>query len=247
MSSFGKAYAQLYDAIYESKDYRAESDFLKGLFLEHGGHLPNTLLDFGCGTGRHSRLLAQDGIAVTGFDPSAEMLEIARERAQKENLSIHFVPELPSQGRFDAAVMMFAVLNYLPNKAAVGKAFRQLHELLSPQGLLVIETWNAAAVPFLSEPKREKRLQIGSVEWRRQTDCEVDWKNQVAHIRFQLSPSAPSGESFSEYHPMSYYTYREFTELFTAAGFELLAHLPAFESRDVRLDDFSVLYVAGRR
>ena len=45
--------ADFYDELYESKDYTAEADYVDGLIQRH---LPGaqSLLDLGCGTGRHA-------------------------------------------------------------------------------------------------------------------------------------------------------------------------------------------------
>ncbi|MGE0704243.1 MAG: class I SAM-dependent methyltransferase [Vicinamibacterales bacterium] len=48
------------------------------------------LLDVGTGTGRAALLLARQGGAVTGIDPSSEMLAVARRRAAEEGAAIDF-------------------------------------------------------------------------------------------------------------------------------------------------------------
>jgi ubiquinone/menaquinone biosynthesis C-methylase UbiE len=49
-----------------------------------------TVLDVGTGTGRAALLMARLGATVTGVDPSAEMLAIARRRAAEASLAIEF-------------------------------------------------------------------------------------------------------------------------------------------------------------
>jgi ubiquinone/menaquinone biosynthesis C-methylase UbiE len=48
------------------------------------------VLDVGTGTGRAALLLARHGAVVTGIDPSAEMLAVARRRAHEEGAAIEF-------------------------------------------------------------------------------------------------------------------------------------------------------------
>ena len=50
-----------------------------------------TVLDVGTGTGRAAIALAQRGAVVTGVDASAEMLAVARRRAQEAGASVTFV------------------------------------------------------------------------------------------------------------------------------------------------------------
>ena len=71
--------AELYDVIYFSfKDYRAEAAQIAAL-LRSLHPACRSLLDVGCGTGEHARLLASlHGFSVDGLDVSLDFLRIAR-------------------------------------------------------------------------------------------------------------------------------------------------------------------------
>ena len=76
------------------------------------------VLDVGTGTGRAALALAKAGATVTGVDASAEMLAIARSRAEQDGLTVQFqvgdAHELPFPDRsFDAAVT-WRVLMHTP-------------------------------------------------------------------------------------------------------------------------------------
>ena len=51
---------------------------------------PGRVLDLGCGMGRHSVYLAQQGWQVTGVDAVGRALQVARRRASERNLAIDF-------------------------------------------------------------------------------------------------------------------------------------------------------------
>ena len=66
-------YAHFYDLYYESKDYAGEVDFVLELAGRFGSK-PKTILDMGCGTGRHIEEFIKREIKCDGFDLSPEML-----------------------------------------------------------------------------------------------------------------------------------------------------------------------------
>ena len=68
------------------------------------------ILDVGCGTGRHSIELTKRGYRITGIDLSESLLARAREKAEKQKLTIEFLTcdarKLPFENDFDAAIML---------------------------------------------------------------------------------------------------------------------------------------------
>lgn len=94
-------------------------------------------LDFGCGTGRSTRILKKLGFKVTGVDVSEDMLRIAR--ATDPAGDYRLVPgdnftELDA-GTFDVVLSAFTFDN-IPG-ALKTKIFRDLGKLLAPNGTIV--------------------------------------------------------------------------------------------------------------
>jgi ubiquinone/menaquinone biosynthesis C-methylase UbiE len=78
-----------------------------------------SVLDVGTGTGRGALALARLGAVVTGIDASDAMLDVARERAARDGLSVQFqvgdAHALPFQARsFDFAISL-RVLMHAPD------------------------------------------------------------------------------------------------------------------------------------
>lgn len=85
----------------------AEVEFIiKELNLPAGA----TILDIGCGSGRHALELARRGYKVTGIDISNKMLEIGRKKAKEENLDASFVQadatEYIADKEYDACICL---------------------------------------------------------------------------------------------------------------------------------------------
>jgi ubiquinone/menaquinone biosynthesis C-methylase UbiE len=75
-------------------------------------------LDVGTGTGRAALVLARRGARVTAVDASPQMLEVARDRAQRERLNLSLAPGDAHALRFDDksfdACVSFRVLMHTP-------------------------------------------------------------------------------------------------------------------------------------
>lgn len=105
--TFFDAHAPQYHSNIFTKDTLREIDFLLDELNLPAG---STILDIGCGTGRHSRELAKRGYRVTGLDLSSEMLANAATMAKDAGVSVQWVHadatsfSLPEQ--FDAAICL---------------------------------------------------------------------------------------------------------------------------------------------
>jgi len=64
---------------------------IRFLISELGLKKGDQVLDIGCGTGRHSLGLAEEGMIMTGIDLSQDMLNIATQKAQEQGQNITFI------------------------------------------------------------------------------------------------------------------------------------------------------------
>jgi ubiquinone/menaquinone biosynthesis C-methylase UbiE len=101
------------------------------------------VLDVGCGPGRLTIPLAKvvgDSGEVWGVDIQDEMLDIARQKADREQVkNVHLVHMAIDQGqlpgeKFDRAIMI-TVLGEIPDKQS---ALREIYHSLKPGGILSI-------------------------------------------------------------------------------------------------------------
>jgi SAM-dependent methyltransferase len=100
------------------------------------------ILEFGCGYGRVAVVLHRRGYAVEGVDPSAPMIELARERCSSlkppPSFRVITSPRLPHQDEtFDAALLV-TVLTCIPTDEGQRAVIRELFRVLRPGGILCI-------------------------------------------------------------------------------------------------------------
>jgi len=97
-----------------------------------------SVLDLGCGNGRHAVYFAREGMKAAGIDVSPSAISWARDWAQRENLDVDFrlgkIEELPfADNAFDAAVS-HGVLDHVRMETA-RRAAEEVHRVLKPGGL----------------------------------------------------------------------------------------------------------------
>jgi SAM-dependent methyltransferase len=104
------------------------------------------LLDLACGTGRMALRMADLGYQVTGVDITPEMIEWARQKAAKQNLSIEWVVadartfHLGKQ--FSFIYMLENVFQFFLTRADQEAMLACVREHLLPEGCFLFETRN---------------------------------------------------------------------------------------------------------
>jgi SAM-dependent methyltransferase len=106
------------------------------------------VVELGCGSGLLTRHLLDAGHRVVATDASPAMLELAREAApDAEDVRQVTLPDDPIP-RADAIVSVGHALNYLPDEAAIDRAFVAIADALRPGGVLAIDVcdleWGSA-------------------------------------------------------------------------------------------------------
>jgi len=123
LPAFNQKIAEHYDLWYETSlgEYfdNLEKKLMIDLLKPRSGQ---TLLDIGCGTGRHLKLFQEMGLKVIGIDPSPFMLKNATKKV-KDNSSLFLGTgeNLPFEDKeFDLSII-FATLEFCQNPSLVLK------------------------------------------------------------------------------------------------------------------------------
>ncbi len=98
------------------------------------------LLDAGCGSGLALQLAAKRGATVTGYDASAALLDIARERVPGADIRQGDLEALPFADATFGAVTAFNSVQYAADPVA---ATRELRRVARPGAPVGIVTWGA--------------------------------------------------------------------------------------------------------
>lgn len=129
--------AYLYDKFYINKNYSREVDFIKSFINSDNAQI----LDVGCGTGNHAKLLDDMGYNIVGFDKSQEMVDIANSKV-KDSFWVGGLLNYNHNKKYDLIISFFAVFNHLKNYREFRKALLNLKSNLKDKGVIIIDLHN---------------------------------------------------------------------------------------------------------
>jgi len=217
------AYSHYYDLLYCDKDYVAETNYIVGL-LDRYGVTGKELLEFGSGTGKHGRLLAERGCDVTGIERSTEMVAQA-EAAPGFLCQQGDICTVQLGQTFDAVLSLFHVVSYQTTNDAVQAVFARAAEHLEAGGLFVFDVWYSPAVYAQRPEVRVKRMADEALEITRFAEPALHPNENRVDVNYTIfARNLASGaiETMTETHPMRHFSLPELDLLAQMNGFVLL-------------------------
>lgn len=136
----------LYDIAFEFRDFAGETESLLKIAQQHLGRPVESVIDLGCGPGRHVLGFSQH-CRAHGLDNSAEMIAFAHELARQSRARAEFfvgdIRDWQAPRRYDMAVCLLLTFTHLLTDDDIRQHFKTVARLLNPGGLYIIETVNA--------------------------------------------------------------------------------------------------------
>lgn len=127
VSSGPPLYFSAYD---EWPDYEKKAiDYVRG-----------TVLDIGCGAGRHSLYVQEKGLDVTGVDVSPLAVTVCRKRGLKKVFCLSIAEITPDLGTFDTIMMFGNNFGLVESFEKARQFFGIFTEMTSDKGRIVAET-----------------------------------------------------------------------------------------------------------
>lgn len=142
MTAFDQS-APWYDALCRDRDYAGAAADLRRR-LERIAPNAASLLDVGCGTGRHLEHL-RTAFEVQGLDASVGMLEVARTRCPGVVFHAADFTDFALGRRFDVITCLFGTIAYARSEDGLRRAVHTMAGHLTDAGVLVIEPWLSPA------------------------------------------------------------------------------------------------------
>lgn len=136
-----------YHILYKNRDEKEAEFFLQNVVNRLGFRPEHKIIDLACGKGRHAIYLNSLGFDVTGVDLAPKSIETAR---KQENDRLHFEVQdlrcLHFEHSFDIALNLFTSFGYFKSLEEDELVIKNIHTILKPGGLVLIDFFNAECV-----------------------------------------------------------------------------------------------------
>lgn len=217
-------YAHYYDLLYQDKDYIGEADYIDSLIKKYNIGA-GSILDLGCGTGKHAELLSQKGYKVHGIDMSEGMLREAHKRAEhndKLSFTLSNIQEFKLEERFEAATALFHVMSYQTTDEALKKVIKNAYNHLGKDGIFIFDCWYGPAVLTEKPEIRVKRLENKKIKVTRIAEPILRENENIVEVNYDVfiqNKQTQEIRELQEKHIMRYLFKQEIKNFMTECGF----------------------------
>ncbi|HAR62074.1 MAG: SAM-dependent methyltransferase [Candidatus Margulisiibacteriota bacterium] len=243
-------YSSYYDLLYKDKDYKGEIDYIDMLIRKYNPRA-KTILDLGCGTGRHDILLAERGYCIHGVDLSEEMIKIAKQYESSDRLSFSAgdIRNIKCGKKFDVIISLFHVMSYQIKNEDITSVVNTVSRHLEKGGVFIFDCWYGPAVLTDMPVVRVKRLENDELTVLRIAEPVMHPDENVVDVNYQLYITDKLSGNHSEVremHKMRYWFKPEIEEVLKNKGFELIAYEEWMSGKPTGLDTWGVCWVVKK-
>lgn len=245
-----KDYAYYYNTFYQDKDYKAEALQVECLMKKYGMN-NSTIINFGCGTGKHDIELTRLGYQCTGIDVSPLMIDIAKKNVEQENMCIDFSVEdiryFKSHEQYDVVISLFHVMSYQTKNDDILSAFRSARTSLKQGGLFLFDVWYGPGVLSDTPSVRAKEIEDEQYKLVRIARPIMHDKLNVVDVCYEIfviHKETGNTKVINEIHNMRYFFRPELEFLLKIAGFELIDNLDCRTLGETDFESWTSYFIA---
>lgn len=253
MKRFGE-YARYYDLFYGDKDYKHEAEIVDSLIKKYCYQVKSdsqSILNLGCGTGKHDNEFSLMGYRIKGIDLSREMVNIAINNYQRAGVQFDVgdVRSYSDGKEYDICTSLFHVLSYQTSNSDIINSFNTANRELKKDGLFIFDCWYGPGVLSDKPVVRVKKVEDDDSVFIRHAIPRMYPEKNVVDVNYDVLVIDKEDETvkqFNETHSMRYLFTPEVELMLTLSGFELLACLDCSSLQEVTYNSWTAYFVARK-
>lgn len=170
MSNLFESGLKLYDKLYYPSPFLYKQEVAQ--IIQFFPPEVKTVLDVGCGTGKHAAELCKLGFEVDAIDISNAAVKATKEELSKyDSLVVKSnIMNYSSEKKYDAVISLFQVLSYILNPLDFKNALNNIYYTLKPGGVFIFDVVNGFHIENNFEPIFSKRIKNLEIIWERERD-----------------------------------------------------------------------------
>lgn len=243
-------YAYYYNTFYKDKNYTVEAAQIDKLLKRYGTNI-KSVINYGCGTGKHDMELMKMGYQCTGIDMSPLMIDIARDNASEENLPIDFsvadIRVFESQKNYDAVISLFHVMSYQNSNEDILSAFQSARKALKKGGIFLFDVWYGPGVLSDKPVVRVKEIEDKENKLVRIARPVMYDKKNVVDVCYEVlitNKQTNVTKVINEVHNMRYFFRPELEKYLKDTGFELLDNIDCNTLGETNFNSWTSYFIA---
>ena len=243
-------YAYYYNAFYRDKDYSSEAKQVDKLLQKYGNQV-KSIINYGCGTGKHDMELAKLGYSCTGIDLSQTMIEVAKQNSREMEKQIDFsvadIRAYDSPKKYDAVISLFHVMSYQNSNDDILAAFHSARKALDDGGLFLFDAWYGPGVLSDKPVVRAKEIKDNQYELIRIARPVMHDKTNVVDVYYEvlvIDKETDVTKKINEVHSMRYFFRPEIEILLKQSGFELIDNLDCNTLGETDFNSWTSYFIA---
>lgn len=247
-------YAHYYNLFYQHKEYIKEAQTISTLLQMYGTNRINSILNLGCGTGKHDIQLSKMGYEIVGVDMSCQMISEAVKNSNAENCNIPFmisdIREFDPQKQFDAVTSLFHVISYQNHNLDVTKTFSTAYKALKNNGIFLFDVWYGPGVLTDRPAVRVRKAEDETHTLYRIAEPCIHANENIVDVNYEIlaiSKSTGIVKQMKELHKMRYFFKPELEFYLNQSGFRLITCVDCNTLETPDFNSWTAYFVAQKR
>lgn len=206
-----------------------------------------TILELGCGTGKHAKLIQGSGYSIYGIDLSANMIKLAKQNGV--NCEIADIRTYRQSGKFDCCISLFHIASYQNSDKDISDYFETASFHLKQGGIFIFDIWYKPAVLHQLPEKRIKIMEDNDIKVIRYCNPQHLPQQSIVKVNYEIKiidKKSNSCESISETHSMRYFSSDEIKNFAQKAGIKILDEEEWFSQNAPSENTWGVCFVGEK-